>query len=353
VKLYSVTLTSAKSDIIAPSLKSVKFADALVIVDLGTDEKTRQIIKNMAGKRPVYYIYDDPTGCCAEWRNRGLEEAYKRGADFAVMIDTDERLFLNGVDIRKSLLLSPESRTFAVQNSNGLYLKNVFFRLPAPKYYSKGHVHEALEGVECMSILDKVRFTEIEKTREQVEHRVRTNDIPGLEKQMEEDPTNTRWVYYYGSSWENIGEWQKALDAYDKCASMQGPPEEKAWACFRAAICCEQLKRPDEGLKECIKGMEIDAKMAELQWMAGVMCVRLNRLDDAIAWSNMAIPQGMLIGSPYPQLRAAFKAPQGLFEGPFEVLEHCLKMKGSPQVEEARKRAQAAREARIKWQEGK
>jgi tetratricopeptide (TPR) repeat protein len=117
-----------------------------------------------------------------------------------------------------------------------------------------------------------------------------------------------------------LKQYAAAIDAYRACAALGGWVEEGAWACFRAAECYCALERWSEAIETCARGLAIRPATAELAWLAGWAAYKAKRYEDAIAWSNMAIVNGLYEGAGASFERIGFRYPTGQYEGPYDVL---------------------------------
>src|SRR6185436_17229614 len=122
VKIASTTLTGNNAAIIADALSSVvQWVDICLVIDTGVTDETLEIARRVAGDKYV--------GCRFSWindfaaaRNFALEAAAAEGADWAVTLDTDERIDLAGVDLRK-VLGSAREDVLMMFSRNGEYAK--------------------------------------------------------------------------------------------------------------------------------------------------------------------------------------------------------------------------------------
>lgn len=79
----------------------------------------------------------------------------------------------------------------------------------------------------------------------------------------------------------------------------------------------------------CAAGLAIRPATAELAWLAGFAAYKAQHYDDAVAWSNMAIANGLFRGRGAQFERIGFRHPPGLYEGPFDVLHWTYKASGN------------------------
>ncbi len=144
-------------------------------------------------------------------------------------------------------------------------------------------------------------------------------------------------------------EFAAAIEAFRTCAELRGWEEEGAWACYGAAECCCSLLRWQDAVQFCAAGLAIRPATAELAWLAGFAAYKSQRYDDAVAWSNMAVANGLFRGRGAQFERIGFRHLPGLYEGPFDVLRWAYKSLGNEKAaaEALRdhERAKRAREA--------
>ncbi len=139
--IASMTITGSNREIVGDALRSVvDWVDWCVLIDTGIQDDTIEIARQIAGDKLIVREFawcDDFSAA----RNFALAAAADTGASWAVFVDSDERLVLNGVDIHAVLASSPEL-TLLVPHDSGEYTKDRFFRLPVVGGF-RGPTHEA------------------------------------------------------------------------------------------------------------------------------------------------------------------------------------------------------------------
>jgi hypothetical protein len=90
----------------------------------------------------------------------------------------------------------------------------------------------------------------------------------------------------------------------------------------------------DKALKCIAKGLTKHSGMAELYWMAGLACYWMGQSNMGVFWSINAIMLGKYHGIGKEIQRIGFNCPKGLYEGPFEVLNHCYRALGQQDLAE-------------------
>lgn len=345
--IVSTTLTASNADIIGDALASVVGqVDRCLVIDTGARDATLDVARQVAGDKLQVREFPWRNDFAAA-RNFALEAAQQAGATWAVTLDTDERLLFDpGFDLRDALAATRAS-VLLVSDEGGFYGKERIVRLPATVRWT-GPTHEALSGQREgeSETLAGVRFRELAKDEATLRRKFE-RDVAILRKYTRQHAKDPRWHYYLGASHQDLGQYAAAIDAFRACAALGGWAEEGAWACYRAADCCCALQRWTEAIEFCARGLAIRPATAELAWLAAYAAYKARRYEDAIAWSNMAVVNGLYDGAGAAFPRKGFRNPKALYEGPYEVLRWTFKALGNPEAAaEAERECEAARLAR-------
>ena len=220
LNLASITLTSSREAIIGDALKTVaSWVDASILIDLGIEDQTVEVARSILGDRLHIVHYDWSNGRQAyELRNFGLEAAHRLGFNFAVTLDTDERLDPKQCRIREGLATT-EDECIEIPSSDGDYRKERFFKLPFPgRFVGKSHEHVPRETCRKAK-LDIMTFWELPKTFAQIQERSR-GILPLVEEDLQGDPSNPRWHYYLGDTLFFLERYEEAEDAFRKCLDL-------------------------------------------------------------------------------------------------------------------------------------
>jgi glycosyltransferase involved in cell wall biosynthesis len=345
MKLVSTTLTGNNAELIGDALRSVlDWVDVCLVIDTGVTDGSLQVARELAG--------DKYRGRAFPWcndfaaaRNFALDAAHELGGDWAVTVDTDERLDLKGEDIRAVLQGATEG-VLMMADQSGAYAKERFFRLPAAARFT-GPTHESFPAWKVGSrVLAKARFTELPKSKEGYRRKFE-RDAAVLADYTREHPNDPRWFYYLGDALQHLQRYDEAIAAYASCADLRGWNEESAWACYRCAECLIQLKRFSDAVDACATGLSRHAGIAELPWLAAFASWQASRPDQAVYWARLAIPMGLFRGHGEQAKRIGFRNMNALYEGPYDVLRFALRTMGDPAgADEAEKLYQQAIAAR-------
>ncbi len=340
MKIVSTTLANNSEHLIRDALLSVvDWVDICLVINTGVTDRTLEIAKEVAGDKYVEASFTIE-GDFAKARNFALTAATELGGDWAVTLDTDERI-IGGPDLRTEMLSSTEDLLYVTYVS-GHYSKERCFKLPAKDHWM-GPVHEAFVLSGKGRTVEGVQFDEMAKTPEEYERKFR-RDVEVLSAYVKAHPTDPRWHYYLGESYRNLGNFELATSSYDACSALRGWDEEAAWACFRAGECLCAMERYGEALDRLHTGLSIHAGIAELAWFAGFVSYKMGRDQQAVYWSRLAIVHGLFRGDGATVPRIAFRDPVGLWEGPYDVLRWAEKRRGNEE---------AAAEAEALWLEAK
>jgi Glycosyl transferase family 2 len=324
--IVSTTLAGSNQDIIGDAIRSVvDWVDRVLVIDTGVTDDTIEIARRIAGDKLIVRRFpwrDD----FAAARNFALTAAAETGADWAVTLDTDERIDVGDVDVHAALAAATAG-SLHVKHVNATYGKERFFRLPVRGQYI-GPTHEAFirEGGDSVT-LEGIVFDELSKTPEQYRQKAE-RDIAILTRHTQEHPHDPRWFYYLADSYAGLDRHEEAIAAFRTCASLNGWDEESGWAMYRAAECLLKLNRPVEAVEACAAGMAKHAGLAELTWLAAYASWQAGRPTQAVYWARQAITMGHFAGHGAAVPRIGFRHPPALWEGPYDVLRFALRAVG-------------------------
>ena len=294
--------------------------------DLWTDayRSVRFLVDGFMGRHP-----EGPVRDFSFERNTMLEMASDDGYDWALMLDTDERLAYPDTLPVYRLLKQTDADVIMVPHVSGTYAKERLFRLPARGHY-RGRTHEAFildDGARRITT-DLLTFDEVPKTPEQYRAKVE-RDLALLEEQVRETPDDPRWWYYLGDTESGLGNLNAATEAFKRCWELNGWDEESAWAAYRIAEIAVDDERYDIAMAWCCDGMLRHPGMAELPWLAGWCCYQLGQYRKAIWWAMMAVAINTMHAD---QERIGFRSPPALFEAPWDVLRYAYRALGENEI---------------------
>ncbi len=337
-RIIATIISDNRETVIGGAIQSIAgWVDHVVLVDTGITDGTRRVAESLLGERLSVESLAWKNDFAAA-RNFAVEAAARRGAAWALTLDTDERLcffgFKTSAELRLRLNHNPRIRAWLVLAQDGSYSKERFIRVSGeqPPLTWMGRTHEYLAGASQSerATLPGVTVSEIRKTPDQFRSKV-LRDLAVLDEETRARPQEPRWWYYLGQTYEGLGRPAEAADAYRRCAAVrQGWSEQAAWACYRAANCHLQLAQPEEALELCTSGLARQPESPELAWLAGFICYRLRRFRQAVTWSQLSITLGNFRGHQSGQWRISFRYLPAWYEGPFDVLRYAYRELGQP-----------------------
>lgn len=349
MKLVSTTLTGNSESIINETLRSVvDWVDQCLVIDTGISDRTLTVAREVAGDKLVVQNYAWTNDFSAA-RNFALDAAQQLGADWALTLDTDERIQLNGEDLRATLQTT-SAQVLLMHDDGRLYSKERLFKLPCGGRFV-GPTHEAFLAADARKeLLERATFFELPKDESGSVSKYE-RDVAILRPYVAAHPQDPRWHYYLGDSLKNLKRYREAIASYQACTALKGWDEESAWACFRAAQCYEELGEWEPIIEVVSQGLVRHAGIAELAWYAGYAHLKLGRAEQAIYWARLAITWGLFAGHGARVPRIGFRFLPALFEGPFDVLRFALKARGDdPLAKEAEVSYAKAQTARFLYQ---
>lgn len=217
-------------------LTSVKsLIDYWVIVDTGSTDGTQKIVRDFLQDIPGE-LHERPWVDFSHNRNEALALARRKG-DYLLFLDADDELrFEEGFSMppldkdyylivqEKETLLSMTSQILAlVDNRLDWRWEGVLHEVIAPR---EGRSSKILSGVKSIYRQDGSRSSDPEKFHK---------DILILERALQKEPLNSRYVLYLALSCEVAGLYEKALENYLKRSLMGGWEEEVFYSLFRIA----------------------------------------------------------------------------------------------------------------------
>lgn len=247
-KLALCMIVKNESHIIHECLESIyKYIDYWVISDTGSTDGTQDIIKKFFAEKGIPgELHQD------EWKNFGHNRSLAlrhcdNKVEYAWMIDADDR-----VEGSFKFPENPTADGYVVRmgREEFSWWRTQIFKTEAMWEY-KGVLHEYPATNKEQPVLAKIEgkyninartlgarnvgITVIEKYKK---------DADLLEKALIDEPDNTRYQFYLAQSYFDSQQWEKALEAYMRRASMGGWAEEVYYSLYRVAICRAMLDRP-------------------------------------------------------------------------------------------------------------
>ncbi|ENQ3079601.1 glycosyltransferase family 2 protein [Bacillus cereus] len=273
---------------IARCLESVKeVVDEIIIVDTGSTDQTKEIVKEHTP-----YIYD------FEWiddfaaaRNFSFSKATK---DYILWLDADDILMETEKDKLLQLKENLDPNVDAVSMSYYLAIdekgkptySSVRNRLVKriQNFQWIGFVHEYLAVYGNIMKSDIAIMHKKEK-----EHTDRNLRI--FENSLREGRTFTpRDIVYYANECFDHNKYEKAIELYKQFLDgKEGWIEDCIHACGKLADCYKQLQKSEEALQACFHSFQYDIPRGEICCRIGHIFMGKEDYKQATFWYEMAI----------------------------------------------------------------
>lgn len=282
-----------ESRVIARCLASVKrHIDAYAIVDTGSTDGTQDIIhRELDGIRGE--VIDLPWRGFAGSRNDALDLARRSGCDYFLTLDADEVLhWPSTVSIASRLEDDVYGIRFRLAGaSDSTWQRTLLGRLSLPWRWI-GAVHEHLDcsphdpvktlitGAWVESFTDGARarprkysiFDYLPENSQIVSTAKYRKDAAVLEQMAGADPDDPRSVFYLAQSYTGARLFDKAIETYERRATMGGYGEEVFYSLFQAAA-LREARGDDwtEVARAHLRAYESRPSRAESLWALAVL----------------------------------------------------------------------------------
>lgn len=249
--------------VIARCLEPLKgIIDCWVIVDTGSTDRTKELIRNSLKGIPGE-LHDRPWRDFEYNRNEALELARGK-ADYILFLDADEKLHIFP-SFQKSQLTKDVYFLKVIGTGQEFYFPKII-RSKDPKWRWVGALHESLqyEGI-CEEgwLLDLWVESKQDGARSLDPERD-AKDIAILEQMVKRDPKDPRSYFYLAQTYFNAQDFDRAFFYYTLRSEMEGAHDESFWSLFILGQIEEMLqKNPESRIQRYLKAHQFDPARAE------------------------------------------------------------------------------------------
>ncbi|WP_411678877.1 glycosyltransferase [Clostridium thailandense] len=276
-----------EEDTIERCLESLKdLIDEIIIVDTGSNDKTKKLVEQFTSKIYDFQWIDDFSAA----RNFSFSKATQ---DYILWLDADDVLLPKDVEsfklLKENLDPSVDSVTMKYNlgvdkygNASLSYRRNRLVKR-TNNFKWIGFVHEYL------SVYGNIINSEISITHKKIKHTPKRNlEIyqNKLKKGIEFTP---RDILYYGNELYDHRMFEEALKYYNEFLdSKKGWIEDNIRVCGKLYEYYQSINKEEEARKYSFKSFEYDTPRAEACCNLGFSFLKENKFNNAAFWYEMA-----------------------------------------------------------------
>jgi glycosyltransferase involved in cell wall biosynthesis len=222
-----VMIVRNEASVIARCLESVKrYISYWVIADTGSIDATKEIVREILEDIPGE-LHED---CWKDFgHNRTINIQRSRGkGDYLLLMNADEVLNVAG-DFPSTL----EAEAYLIRYEGDLdYHVPLLVRSDVNWYY-EGSTHEHIAADRPFQAFKMPQLTMTHFYDGGMRKEKYQRDIDLLEKEVAAKPENARAVFYLAQSYRDIGSYARAMELYERRATMGGWDEEVWYAAYQ------------------------------------------------------------------------------------------------------------------------
>ncbi|POX49976.1 glycosyl transferase [Streptomyces sp. Ru72] len=279
-----------EAPVIRRCLESVRsLIDTWVIVDTGSSDGTQDVIRE---------VYSDVPGVLYERSWKGFDgsrteaiELARSSGDYLLFMDADDVMEVEpGFRMPE---LTHDGYSIAVHHGPVIHWRPTLAATRLPwRYMDVLHEYLYCDSPFTLGALQGIHMRIVggggRQGKESVQEKYR-RDAEMLQQALVKEPGNYRYVFYLGQSWDAAGEPEKALEAYDRRATMGGWDQELFWACLYGARLAELLQRPlTDVMARFYRAHQIRPSRAEALGELARLCRVNGRRWDAYKFARQA-----------------------------------------------------------------
>ncbi|MET8447284.1 glycosyltransferase [Streptomyces sp. NPDC005209] len=234
-----------EAPVIRRCLESVRpLIDTWVIVDTGSTDGTQDVIRDVYSDLPGE-LYERPWKGFDGSRTEAIELA-RAAADYLLFMDADDVMEMEPGSSMPELTL--DAYRLTIRSGSYTHRRRALVSTRLPWRYV-GVLHEYLDCGSRHSLANLEGATIVVvggggRSRGKSLREKYLGDVEILQQGLIKEPDNERYVFYLAQSWGNVGEFEKAIEAYDRRAGMGSLDEEVFLARLFGAQLAEKLGRP-------------------------------------------------------------------------------------------------------------
>lgn len=277
-----------EEDVIARCLNSVEdIVDEIIIVDTGSTDNTKEIVKGFTNKIFDFKWIDDFSAA----RNYSYSKATM---DFILWLDADD-LVLEEDRVKLRQLKQDFNPTVDIvmmkYNVGFDTLGNVTFSYFRERLSRRSKNYSWYEPIhEYLEISGEIINVDICITHRKMHAPVPGRNLKIYENMMAQGKELTpRGIYYFARELKDNGNYDDAIQYFNKFLdSEKGWVEDNITACSELSICYSIKNDMKNALKAMLRSFEYDTPRAELCCKIGYYYKNKEKYDQALFWFDLA-----------------------------------------------------------------
>ena len=245
-----------ESRIITRLLTSVsRLIDSYCICDTGSTDDTIEIIENFFKERNIPgKIVKEPFKNFAHNRNFALTSCMGM-SDFVLLLDAD--MVLDIRDFKKDMLHTADT-FYILQGNDHFFYQNVRIVRNSGLYSYAGVTHEYVNtpsNNRCR-LIEKNDLFIIDIGDGGAKGDKFERDIKLLTQGLIDEPNNERYYFYLANSYADNGQFEKAIETYQKRIDCKGWVQEVYYSFYKMGHCYKQLGKMNDAICSWLLSME-------------------------------------------------------------------------------------------------
>lgn len=325
--------------IIERALSSCKgIVDKIIICDTGSTDSTVDKIKDFAEINHIEYeIYEK------EWKNFGwnrteLLKLAKDKTDYLLLLDADMTPIISK-DFNKEKLIADAYYLHYLGNLDYAQVLLINNRLNW-KYVGVTHEYIHSNEAKTYKTLEEIKIQHLFDGTNRKDKSERDRKL--LLQGIKDEPNNSRYHFYLGQSYKDLGDYEKAIEYYLKAIKLESWAEQEFYCKYQIGNCYEKLGKINEAKTFYLTAWEFRPTRAEPLYKLAFLC----RCREEYQQGYLFAKKGLEI--PYPKdllfIEKSIYIWNLLFEksicsyhlGKYqEAYDECKKLMNIPEVSES------------------
>lgn len=283
--LCAALMVKNEEKVIVRCLNSIKdLVDFIFIVDTGSSDNTINVIRNYLSENNLKgEVVERP------WINFGANKTetlqlIKNKFDYVLWLDADEIIINN--NFNKENLTAD---AYHLHYADNLDYARIYVFNNRIDWNFVGVIHTyplSPQSKTCGNLPE----LKIKHFNDGGNHDDKTQKAINLLKQgVIDEPNNSRYYFYLGQSYRELGKYQEAMDYYLKTITLSKWTEEIFYSKYMIGICTEHLKEYEYIKQSYLTAWEYRPTRAEPLYRLAVLCRNHKEYNQAYKFAKMGL----------------------------------------------------------------